>query len=172
MDGFQDGNSPYGFLGRIKHQWPYLSWDDIAALSSPLFWTFIVLLFGGLFFAGRKTMLIVIPLVVIFGLLGLFGDGIIAAYTVLIIPLVVIALFRRNRFLGWSVLSMILIGDINLTLDYAFCLSDYNRMTSGPGIHKIPGELWEGMQESFSVLDRLFYFHRRLGNLPLPRKAR
>ena len=154
---FQIGDSSVNFLRATKHQWPYLTWEDIDILTSPLFWTFIVLLFGGLFFVGRKTMSVVIPLVIFSGFLGLWG-GVIAAYTVLLIPLALIALFRRNRFLAWGVFIMIFSGDLLLTLGYTLCLVEYHKMTSGPGLHKIPGELWEGMQGTFAFLIAYYIF--------------
>ena len=92
------------------------------------------------------------------GLLGIVLGGVIAAYTVLIIPLAFIALFRRNRSLGWGVLIMIFIGDLLLTLGYSLCFVDYDKMTSGPGIHKIPGELWEGMQDALAFLIAYYIF--------------
>jgi len=146
------GDSSADFLGGLKHQWPYPSWNDIDVLSSPLFWTFIVLLSGGLYFAGRKTLLVLIPTVIISGVLGLFCGGIIAAYTVVLLPIVFLAFFRRNQTLAWGALIMVLISDLLLTLSYAMCFSDYEKMTSGPGVHKIPGELWEGMQNVFAFL--------------------
>lgn len=160
--GFLEDSSS-DFLGGIKHQWPYLSWNDIDVLSSPLFWAFIVLLFAGLFFAGPRTIRGMIPVLIVAGALSLILGGLIAAYTMTVIILAALALLRSNRSLAGGVLIMVLVGDFLLTLGYFLCRVDYNQMTSGPGSHKIPGELWEGMQNVFTFLMLYYIFSLNWG---------
>jgi hypothetical protein len=149
------------FLGGIKHQWPYPSWEDIGLLTSTFFWVFVALLFAGLLFVPRPTLRILIPFVPIAGFLwGFFSGGLIVIYSVLIALLAALSLLRHSRYLMWAALITTLAGDALLALSYVLDLLDYHQivrpqMASGPGPYKIPGELWEGMQNEQAFL--IFY---------------
>jgi hypothetical protein len=149
---------PSDSIAWFKHQWPYLSWDDIGVLTSPLFWTVVALLFVGLFFVARRILHFLVPFVPVGGLYGFLCGDLIATYSVLMLLLAGLALCRCDRPVKWTVLIMALVGDALLLLEYLLCLHDYYQMSLGPGLHKIPGELWEGMQgvQAFLIFHSIF----------------
>ena len=140
-----------------------MDFNDSILLHSPFFWVGLLFGFGGLAWAKPQMTATVGVLISAMALVLLFARCFWTAGLVVVL-LGLFALPRRNRPLGYVVLTLLVVFDLLNSTFYGFDLVQYYQMTAGSGItlkqegqmlehvHLIPGELTEGMQATLVAL--------------------